>query len=63
MTAKELEKLLKNLGFKLDRTNGSHRIYKHANGCMQIIPYHNGDLKTGTEKSVLKGLRNAGFNV
>lgn len=62
MTAKELEKLLKQLGFSHERSNGSHRIYKHPNGCMQIVPFHRGDLKIGTERAILKNLKNAGFD-
>lgn len=63
MRAKDLEKLLKQLGFVQNRSNGSHRIYKHPNGCMQIVPFHNGDLKTGLEQAILKNLKNAGFDI
>lgn len=38
----KLEKLAKILDFVFERQKGSHKIYKHADGRMVIIPFHSG---------------------
>lgn len=55
MTAKEIVKLLEQNGFEYVRSNGSHRLYKNPiTGRQTIVPFHNKDLKPGTEKNILK---------
>ncbi|MCD8254781.1 MAG: type II toxin-antitoxin system HicA family toxin [Oscillospiraceae bacterium] len=55
MTAKEIIKLLEENGFIYISANGSHRKYRNlATGKSVIIPYHSGDLKSGTVNSILK---------
>ena len=48
-------KILKQNGFVLVRTKGSHVIYKKDN-CMVIIPYHgsNKEIPIGTLLSIIK---------
>lgn len=55
MTSKEMIKLLEKNGFECIGSNGSHRKYfnKQTNR-KTIVPYHNEDLKKGTEQRILK---------
>jgi len=54
MKAKELFQLLRANGWELDRSRGSHFIFK-KNGESISVPVHgNDDLKTGTLNSILK---------
>ncbi|HIR53336.1 MAG TPA: type II toxin-antitoxin system HicA family toxin [Candidatus Onthovicinus excrementipullorum] len=54
-TPKEIIKLLEKNGFQFIRSNGSHRIYRNPkNGKQVTVPYHNKQLKPGTEKNILK---------
>lgn len=43
LTAIEAEKLLKNAGFELARTKGSHRIYL-KDEIRVVIPFHTGEI-------------------
>lgn len=54
-TPKQMEKILKKDGWRLIRTNGSHRIYKHPTkeGIISL-PFHSKDLGKGIEKQILK---------
>ena len=56
MTAKQIEKLVKNNGWYLVRQKGSHKIYKHETiSGIVVIPFHGKkDLPKGTEQSILK---------
>jgi len=55
MTGKEILKLLKKYGWKLDRVNGSHHIMKKDGFPPLPVPVHgNKDLKKGTENKILK---------
>ncbi|MCD6013103.1 MAG: putative periplasmic or secreted lipoprotein [Flavipsychrobacter sp.] len=38
--AKNLEKILLKLGFKIVRQKGSHRFYRHDDGRYTTIPHH-----------------------
>ena len=54
-TAKEVIQLLEDHGFHLDRSKGSHAIYKLSDGSKRVIvPMHNRDLPKGTFHSILK---------
>lgn len=47
--AKDFVRVIKKLGFYLDRQKGSHAIYKNSNGLRVVVPIHSGkDLKPGT---------------
>ena len=56
MTAKQLEKMLKDAGWYFDRQKGSHRIYKHKHiRGIVVIPFHGSkDLPEGTLNSIMK---------
>lgn len=55
LTSKKLIKILKQNGFLLDRTTGSHFIfYRPEDGRMATVPYHNKDLPKGTLIAILK---------
>jgi len=40
LTAKELIKILLQLGFELKRQKGSHKFYQHKDGRTTVIPDH-----------------------
>jgi mRNA interferase HicA len=56
MTSKEMIKFLKKNGFKwVEGGDGSHRKYfNEETNLTAIVPFHNGDLKKGTEQRILK---------
>lgn len=43
VNAKQLEKLLLQLGFIIHRQKGSHKFYKHPDGRYTTIPHHPGE--------------------
>ncbi|MBI4155252.1 type II toxin-antitoxin system HicA family toxin [Candidatus Woesearchaeota archaeon] len=43
MTAKEVAKVLKKLGFEMKRQEGSHMFFEHADGRTTVIPNHGGE--------------------
>lgn len=53
LTAKKVERALLHGGFKFIRQHGSHRIYV-KNSQAVTIPFHGGDLRKGTLKSIVK---------
>ena len=53
MTKRELEKLLKNDGFK-KRTGGKHDIWIKSGYPPIPVPRHKGDIPKGTAKNILK---------
>ena len=56
LTSKEIIKLLIQNGFiEIRCGNGSHRkMFNPKTNKTVIVPYHNKDLKRGTEQSILK---------
>lgn len=55
ITSKKLVKILKELGFKLDHTTGSHFIfYNPISKKRAVVPHHAKDLPKGTLMSILK---------
>jgi predicted RNA binding protein YcfA (HicA-like mRNA interferase family) len=54
VNARELEKLLLQLGFIIQRQKGSHKFYKNAYGRYTTIPHHPGeDLSPPLIKTIL----------
>lgn len=53
MTGKDLVKLLKHNGWKVDRIKGSHYVMK-KNGKTEIIPVHHTDIPIGLFNAILK---------
>jgi predicted RNA binding protein YcfA (HicA-like mRNA interferase family) len=43
LTAKEIAKVLKKLGFEFIRQEGSHMFFEHADGRTTVIPNHAGE--------------------
>ncbi len=55
MTFKEVEKILKDAGWKHEYTRGSHFYYSHPNKPGKVtLPNHKGDIPKGTLNSILK---------
>lgn len=55
MTPKQIIALLEQNGFVQTRSNGSHRFYEHPKTKKAtVVPFHNKELKKGTENSILK---------
>ena len=55
MTSKEMIKHLQRNGFEFVRQNGSHITMRNPkDGTRVVVPYHNKDLKRGTEQRILK---------
>jgi len=55
MTAKEIEKILKDDGWYFVSSKGSHNQYKHPSKHGKVtIPNHRGDIPIGTAKAILK---------
>lgn len=55
LTAKNLIRILKQNGFILDRSKGSHQIFIHPETHKRaIVPMHSKDLPTGTLMAILK---------
>ncbi|AMA09227.1 type II toxin-antitoxin system HicA family toxin [Picosynechococcus sp. PCC 73109] len=55
--AKDFVKVLKKLGFALNRQKGSHAIYKDKQGNRVVVPIHRGkDLKQGTLLGMIKDI-------
>jgi len=51
----EMIKHLERNGFKFVKSNGSHRkYYNSTTGKTTVVPYHNKQLKPGTERAILK---------
>lgn len=54
VNAKQLEKLLLQLGFTIQRQKGSHKFYKHPDGRYTTVPHHSGeDLSRPLIKTIL----------
>jgi predicted RNA binding protein YcfA (HicA-like mRNA interferase family) len=54
VNAKQLEKLLLQIGFNVYRQKGSHKFYKHPDGRYTTIPHHAGeDLSRPLIKTIL----------
>ena len=55
LTAKELVKILKKLGFEFQRQEGSHMFFEHSDGRTTVIPNHPGeDIDRGLLNKIVK---------
>jgi len=55
LTSKQVIKVLKQHGFQLDHTTGSHYIFYHPKTKQRVtVPYHARDLPKGTLRAILK---------
>ncbi len=57
INAKQMEKLLFNLGFEKTRQKGSHAFFRHQDGRTTTVPYHPGkDLARPLIKAILNDI-------
>jgi len=55
LTPKDIVKILKQKGFILDRSRGSHQVWLHPVSRKRVIlPMHSKDIPTGTLYAILK---------
>ena len=55
--AKDFIKVIKKLGFYLDRQKGNHAIYKDSRGNRVVVPHNPGkDIKTGTLMGMIEDI-------
>ena len=55
MTATELSKILKKLGFEFKRQQGSHMFFEHPDGRTTVVPNHpNEDIDRGLLNKIIK---------
>jgi predicted RNA binding protein YcfA (HicA-like mRNA interferase family) len=55
LTSKDLVRILRQKGFLLDRSRGSHQVWLHPDSRKRVIvPTHNKDLPTGILYAILK---------
>lgn len=43
LTAREISKALKNMGFEFKRQEGSHMFFEHSDGRTTVVPNHPGE--------------------
>jgi len=56
ISAKDMVKILKRLGFEEIRQKGSHKFFCHKDGRKTVIPFHNEDLGRGLLRKILKDI-------
>lgn len=57
VTAGEMEKILRRLGFRKLRQKGSHAYFCHADGRATVLPMHRGEtLGRGLTRSILNDI-------
>ncbi len=55
LSARELAKALKRLGFELVRQEGSHMFFRHQDGRTTVVPCHRGeDIDRGLLNKIIK---------
>ncbi len=55
LTAREVAKVLKKLGFEFKRQEGSHMFFEHPDGRTTVIPNHPGeDIDRGLLNKIIK---------
>lgn len=57
ITAKELVRILEQLGFTLIRQKGSHPFFHHPDGRNTVVPIHPGDLPPPVLLEILKQIQ------
>lgn len=57
VSAKQLIKILVNLGFVETRQKGSHKFLKHPDGRVTSVPFHSGDLGRGLLRKILNQIK------
>ncbi len=54
ITAKELIKIILQLGFELKRQKGSHKFFQHKDGRTTVIPDHGEQIDRGLLNKIIK---------
>lgn len=57
VSAKQLIKILENVGFVETRQKGSHKFFKHSDGRVTSVPFHSGDLGRGLLRKILNQIK------
>lgn len=57
VSAKQLIKILENLGFRESRQKGSHKFFKHEDGRVTSVPFHSGDIGKGLLRKILNQVK------
>lgn len=57
VSARQLIKILQNIGFNETRQKGSHKFFKHADGRVTSVPFHAGDLGKGLLRKILNQIK------
>jgi predicted RNA binding protein YcfA (HicA-like mRNA interferase family) len=57
ISAKQLIKILQDLGFTETRQRGSHKFFKHTDGRVTSVPFHTGDLGKGLLRKILNQIK------
>ena len=51
---RQIEKILRRLGFVSRQGKGSHVVYTHPDGRRTVVPVHNQPVRAGTLRAILK---------
>lgn len=62
--ARDVERVVLQLGFRYIRSKGSHRFYRHEDGRIVTMAFHARDIPTGTLRAIIRqiGLTVEQFN-
>lgn len=55
-SSKDMVKILEKLGFDEIRQKGSHKSFRHDDGRMTVIPFHDEDLGRGLIRKILRDI-------
>ena len=53
---RDVERVVKQLGFLWSHGDGSHRVYKHPDGRRTTISFHSKDMKMGTLRGIIEDM-------
>lgn len=57
VSAAQMSKILRHLGFSLIRQKGSHAFFRHSDGRATVVPIHRGeDLGRGLIRAILRDI-------
>ncbi|MDD2401857.1 MAG: type II toxin-antitoxin system HicA family toxin [Clostridia bacterium] len=56
ISSKDMVKILKKIGFKELRQQGSHKCFVHPDGRQTVIPFHNEDIGRGLLRKILRDI-------
>ena len=56
VSSKDMIRILESLGFYIVRQKGSHKIYRHRDGRVVVVPSHGDDLRRGLIRALLRDI-------